>query len=76
MPDADNLVNFKINGTAFIAGVDNGSETDHDPFKANYRKAFNGLALAIVQSKEKPGNITLTATSNGLQSAMVVLQAK
>jgi len=76
VPDADNLVNFKISGTAFIAGVDNGSETDHDPFKASYRKAFNGLALAIIQSKDKPGNITLTATSNGLQSAMVVLQAK
>ena len=76
VPDANNLVNFKISGTAFIAGVDNGSETDHESFKANYRKAFNGLALAIIQSKDKPGNITLTATSNGLQSAMVVLQAK
>jgi len=76
VPDAGNLVNFKISGTAFIAGVDNGSETDHDPFKASYRKAFNGLALAIIQAKDKPGNITLTATSNGLQSAMVVLQAK
>jgi beta-galactosidase len=76
VPDADNLVNFKISGTASIAGVDNGSETDHDPFKASYRKAFNGLALAIIQAKDKPGNITLTATSNGLQSAMVVLQTK
>jgi beta-galactosidase len=76
VPDADNLVNFKISGTAFIAGVDNGSETDHDTFKASYRKAFNGLALAIIQAKDKPGNITLTATSNGLQGAMVVLQAK
>ncbi len=76
VPMADNLVNFKINGQAFIAGVDNGCETDHDSFKASYHKAFNGLALAIVQTKEKPGNITFTATSQGLQGASVTLQSK
>jgi beta-galactosidase len=76
VPDADNLVSFKINGNAFIASVDNGLETDHSPFKANHRKAFNGLALAIVQSKEKAGSISFTASSKGLQGATVVLQAK
>ena len=50
VPNADNLVNFKISGQGFIASVDNGDEVSHDPFKADYRKAFNGLALAIVQS--------------------------
>jgi beta-galactosidase len=76
VPEADNLVNFKINGNAFIASVDNGSETDHEPFKANYRKAFNGLALAIVQSKDKPGNITFTATSKGLQGETLIITTK
>lgn len=76
VPNADNLVKFKLNGNAFIAGVDNGSETDHDPFKANYRHAFNGLALAILQSNGKAGNITLTASSAGLQGASVVINAK
>ncbi|MDF2433794.1 MAG: beta-galactosidase [Mucilaginibacter sp.] len=76
VPNANNLVNFKINGEAFIAGVDNGDEVSHEPFKANYRKTFNGLALAIVQNKGKAGNINFTATSAGLQSATVVLQVK
>jgi beta-galactosidase len=76
VPDAANLVNFKLNGEAFIAGVDNGDPVSHDSFKASYRKAFNGLALAIVQAKEKAGNITFTATANGLQPATVVLQAR
>jgi beta-galactosidase len=76
VPTADNLVNFKINGEAFIAGVDNGDEVGHDPFKAEYRKAFNGLALAIVQAKEKAGTVTLTATSEGLQPATIVLHLK
>jgi len=76
VPDADNLVNFKINGQGFIAGVDNGDENNHDSFKVNYRKAFNGLALAIIQAKDKGGNVTLRATSKGLAPATVVLQVK
>lgn len=76
VPTADNLVNFKLNGTGFIAGVDNGSETDHDSFKADNRHAFNGLALAILQSNGKAGTITLTASSDGLQDATVVVNAK
>ncbi len=76
VPDADNLVEFKVNGQAFIAGVDNGCETDHDSFKASYRKAFNGLALAILQAKEKAGSITFTASSQGLKGATVVLTTK
>jgi beta-galactosidase len=76
VPDADNLVNFKINGNAFITGVDNGDPVSHDSFKANFRKAFHGLALAIVQTTEKPGNITFTVTAAGLQSATVVIGSK
>jgi beta-galactosidase len=76
VPDAANLVNFKINGEAFIAGVDNGDPVSHDSFKVDYRKTFNGLALAIVQAKEKAGNITFTASSKGLQSATILIQTK
>jgi beta-galactosidase len=76
VPDADNKVNFKINGEGFIAGVDNGDPVNHDSFKVNYRKAFHGLALAIVQAKEKAGNITLTATAAGLSSSTLVLRSR
>jgi beta-galactosidase len=76
VPEADNLVNFKLNGNAFIASVDNGDPVNHDSFKVNYRKAFHGLALAIVQSKETPGVINFTATSQGLQSAALTIKAK
>jgi beta-galactosidase len=76
VPDADNLVDFKVNGEAFIVSVDNGDPVSHDPFKVNYRKAFHGLALAIVQAKEKAGSITFTATSKGLQTSTLVLTSK
>ncbi|WP_184545255.1 beta-galactosidase GalB [Mucilaginibacter sp. FT3.2] len=76
VPDADNLVNFKINGEAFIASVDNGDPVSHDSFKVPYRKAFHGLALAIVQAKEKAGVVTFTATAKGLPASTITLTTK
>lgn len=76
VPYADNLVHFNISGEGKIAGVDNGQETSHEPFKADYRKAFNGLCLAVVQSNNKKGKITLKATSEGLEGASLEITAK
>jgi len=76
VPDADNKVSFKVNGGAFIAGVDNGDPINHDPFKADWRKAFHGLALAILQSNAKAGNITFSASADGLAPASLTLMAK
>ncbi len=75
IPRADNLIRFHLSGDAFIAGVGNGNETDHEPFKADYRKAYNGMCLAILQSNGKPGRITLKATAKGLKSATVHILA-
>jgi len=71
VPDADNMVHFKLSGEGKIAGVDNGSETDLGPFKADYRKAFNGLALIVVQSEGKAGTIHVEASSDGLKSSTI-----
>jgi beta-galactosidase len=76
VPQADNLVKFQLTGEGSIAGVDNGSQVSHEPFKANYRKAFHGMALAIIQSKEQAGRITLKATAEGLAPASVVIEAR
>jgi beta-galactosidase len=76
VPLADNLVKFQLTGEGSIAGVDNGSQISHEPFKANHRKAFHGLALAIIQSKDRAGRITLKASAEGLAPAAVVIEAK
>lgn len=76
VPSADNLINFKIEGTGFIAGVDNGFQASLEPFKANYRKAYRGLALAIIQAKKQKGTIKLTATSQGLAPANIQINVK
>jgi beta-galactosidase len=68
-PLADNLVKFKLEGPGKIAGVDNGNPATIEPFQADYRKAFNGLALLIVRSENgKPGRVKITASSDGLKA--------
>jgi beta-galactosidase len=76
VPGADNLVKFQLTGEGAIAGVDNGSQSSLEPFKANYRKSFHGLCLAIIQSKAKAGRIVLTATSDGLAPASAMIDAR
>jgi len=74
VPDAYDLVDFSVTGAAHIAGVDNGSQISMEPFKANHRKAFHGLCLAIIQADSKTGTISVNATSPGLQSTSVELK--
>ena len=73
VPDAENLINFKIKGVGSIAGVDNGSQISMEPFKANYRKAFHGMCLLIVRSQKAKGNVLVEATSSGLKPSALTL---
>ena len=61
-PDADNAISFDVRGAGRLVGLDNGREEDAENYKASTRQAFNGKALAIVASGDRPGPITVTAT--------------
>jgi beta-galactosidase len=76
VPLADNMIQFKLDGPAQIIGVGNGNQFSHEPFKASYRKAFNGKCLAIIKSNTKKGLVTLTATSNGLETAKITIRVE
>jgi beta-galactosidase len=72
VPDAStNRISFYVTGVGTIAGVGNGNPSDHDPDQSNNRLVFNGKALVLVGGGERPGAITLTATSDGLSPASV-----
>jgi beta-galactosidase len=71
VPDANNLIEFKVEGDGVLAGTDNGNPQDITPMKSNKRQTFNGLALAIIQSTQQSGNIRLTAVSENIKSANV-----
>ena len=44
-------------------------------YKLDQRKAFNGMALAIVQTTGQPDPITITATAEGLPPATCVVRS-
>ncbi|MBS1577898.1 MAG: DUF4982 domain-containing protein [Bacteroidetes bacterium] len=69
VPHADNLIQFSVKGNGFIRAVDNGSQTSMESFQGNKRKAFNGMALAVIQATSQKGNIEFTASSKGLKTA-------
>lgn len=74
-PVASNLIRFSIDGPGEIVATDNGDATDFTPFPSPQRKAFNGLALAIVRAKPGGrGAITVRAQSDGLPDATTVLK--
>jgi len=72
-PTADNKVNFKIDGPATIAAVGNGNSMSYESFRADNRKAFNGLCLLVVRSERTPGKIEITASSDGLESVSLTI---
>jgi len=74
VPGADNLVEFSISGSANIAATDNGYQADTLSLTSHKRRAWKGMALAIIKASSKKGNSTLTASSPGLPPATIALK--
>ncbi len=75
-PWADNEITFAVDGSAFNAGVDNGSPISHEPFKADTRRAFYGKALVIAQNNASAGPCTVTASAAGLLPCSISFESK
>ena len=89
VPTADNIITFAVSTlplapvAAQIIGTGNGNPSSHTPDKSLRREAFNGLALAVVQSvaaasvsggasgSAPTAAVTITASSPGLQDSSV-----
>jgi beta-galactosidase len=75
VPTAADEVRLTLEGEGKLIGFDNGNPWDHTNMKSPVRKAFNGLALAIIQSGSKPGTIKIKAESPGLRGSEVMITA-
>ena len=85
VPVASNVMAFSVDSPtrARIIGTGNGDPASHTPDKSLVREAFNGLALAIVQSVRAPTGapsdgaiasaVTVSASSPGLRGASVTI---
>ena len=72
---ADNTIFVSVEGVGTIAATDNGNPVGMDPFTSTQKKLFNGKLLAIVKTTGKMGQITIRASSPGLEPARLVLSA-
>ncbi len=75
VPDANHLIKFTVTGAGEIVGVDNGNPTSLESFKGNIHTAMNGLALCIVQSTGKKGEIVIKAASEGMKPVLIKVRA-
>ncbi|HEV7976977.1 glycoside hydrolase family 2 TIM barrel-domain containing protein [Amycolatopsis sp.] len=71
VPGADNLIDFEVAGGE-LAGADNGRQEDSTNYKSPSRRAFNGKALAIVESTGS-GPIRIRARSAGLDPGITTV---
>lgn len=69
-PWAEDMLHFTVTGGTII-GVDNGSQTSTERFKADHRKAFFGKALVVIAKEKGRGSISLTAESPMLETAIL-----
>jgi beta-galactosidase len=76
VPDAANLISFKVNGAGSNAGVQNSDVLSDELFQADTRSAFQGRALLVVRSQRQPGTITVQATAEGLAPGTLALNSQ
>jgi len=77
VPQADNHIKFIISGAGEIVSTANGNPTNFTSFHSHERDAFHGKALVVIRGKAgKSGQITVTATANGLASDQVIINSQ
>ncbi|MBE2213663.1 MAG: glycoside hydrolase family 2 protein [Opitutaceae bacterium] len=75
VPTAMNGVEFEMTTGGRLLGTGNGNPASHEAEQDLRRTLFNGLAQVIVQAKDVPAPITITARSPGLVPATIVIEA-
>ena len=72
---ADNDITFELSGEGDLIAVGTPNPVSEELYVGNQRKAWRGSLLAIVISNGQPGEITITAQSDGLLPAQLKLLA-
>ncbi|MCD8293182.1 MAG: DUF4982 domain-containing protein, partial [Prevotellaceae bacterium] len=75
-PNADNALTFSVKGAGTLLAAGNADLQDTTSYPSTLHKAWKGRALAVVKSRRRSGNIVLTVSSPGLQSAVVTIETK
>jgi beta-galactosidase len=74
VPNASNLISFKLAGPGIIAAVDNADNASHEPFQATERRAYQGRCFALLKANAARGRLTLSASAQGLAGASITVK--
>ena len=67
--DATHQITCETEGPGTIIGIESGDPQSHEDYKLNVRKVYKGKLLIYLQSQRMPGDISISVTAPGLQSA-------
>ncbi|MEE1650214.1 beta-galactosidase GalB [Brachybacterium sp. J144] len=76
VPTADHAITVEVTGDAELAATDNGDPTDLVAFPSPMRRAFSGLALAIVRGTGRGGTARVRASADGLHGAELEIRTR
>lgn len=75
VPNARDLITFRIAGAGVVAAVDSGDNSSHELFQAGERQAYQGRCFAMVKANAPSGRIILEASAPGLAKTSVTINA-
>ena len=71
--DSDRTIRVTVEGAGTLVGIDNGSASNHSPFKGNQVETCYGRALVILKSTKQAGFIRLSISADGVMSDKVAI---
>ena len=74
--NADSRVFVRVDGSGYLAGLDNGDSTDVEEYKTVSRRLFSGKLLAVVAAGSEAGEIRVEITSMGMEPAVFTLKTE
>jgi beta-galactosidase len=74
VPNASDLITFKITGQGRIAAVDSANNASHEAFQAGQRRAYQGRCFAYLKATKAAGRITLVASAQGLTNGAITIK--
>jgi beta-galactosidase len=74
VPNASDLIAFKITKPGVIAAVDSADNSSVEPFQASERHAYQGRCYAMVKASAGKGTIVVTASAAGLTEASIKIE--
>ena len=75
VPDGREKLSVEVTGVGKLKGLCSGDPASHEKESAGEMYTFSGSLLAIIQSSDLPGNISVTVKGKNIAPAEIILTA-